>query len=245
MDVKKAARDIAKLGHGNDQVLAHINKDEAAMLSQLFGHSINKHTGLPQFGWLQDWSSDFSLKHLNPIETFSDPHKALTQWATKGFQRTVGPIAAKFIPVVGPYLSAAGSAWNAHEQSNPSSANYKAPDSSPASQATQAAAISQIPTSSSSSSSGSMLGGLGALFGGGGASSGGSNTQTAALQQQVQQLKQQIQQHYEQQGAGDSDQAKADQAKVDAWAQAQAQQATKQGQQVAAQQQSIQQEAAA
>lgn len=81
-------------------------------------------------GWLQDWSSDFSLKHLNPIETLNDPHKAWTEWGTKGFQRNVGPIALDFVPVVGPALSAGARAEIQHTSKNPSAANYQAPDSS-------------------------------------------------------------------------------------------------------------------
>lgn len=223
-NIKQTARELAKYGGGKDTILAHINAEEAALLAKLSGGKVNPHTGLPQFGWLQDWSSDFSLKHLNPIETLNDPHKALTQWATKGMQRTVGPIAAKFIPGFGTALSAAGSAWNAHEQSNPSSSNYKAPDSTPAVQATQAAAISTIPTGSNGS--GSSVSGISGLFGGllgGGstakpAAASTSNAQTAQLQQQIAQLKQQLDQHY---GPGDDPQKLEDSQKIDQWYQAQ------------------------
>lgn len=48
--IKTSAKKVASLGDGNDKILAHINPEEAMMLSKMFGHDINQHTGLPQFG---------------------------------------------------------------------------------------------------------------------------------------------------------------------------------------------------
>lgn len=247
MDAKAVAKQLAAHGHGQDKILAHINPQEAALLAKMFGGTTNPHTGLPQFGWLQDWGSDFSMKHLNPFIEFRDPHKSFQQHLTKGMQSTVGPIALDFVPVVGGALSAGERAWLTHESKNPASSNYKAPSNSAGAEvaqgvATQAAVNGITGSSSGSSSAGmGMLGGLGSLFGGGSSSSSGGSAQTAALQQQVQQLKQEIQQHYDQQGAGSSDQVAQDHAQVDAWAQQQL--AALQQQQNGAQR-TIQQEAA-
>lgn len=42
---------IRQQGEGNDQILAHINPEEAQMLAEQSGGDINPNTGLPQFGF--------------------------------------------------------------------------------------------------------------------------------------------------------------------------------------------------
>ena len=51
-DYKSLAEMIRRQGEGNDTILAHINEDEANMLGQMNGGTINPVTGLPQFGLL-------------------------------------------------------------------------------------------------------------------------------------------------------------------------------------------------
>lgn len=45
------AQDLRQYGQGGDDILAHINPEEAMMLAQYSGGDINPYTGLPQFGW--------------------------------------------------------------------------------------------------------------------------------------------------------------------------------------------------
>lgn len=227
MDAKTAAREIAKLGEGSDRILAHINAEEAALLARLSGGHVNPKTGLPSFGWLQDWGSDFSMKHLNPFIEFRDPHKSLQQHLTKGMQSTVGPIALDFVPVVGGALSAGERVWLNKESKNPASSNYKAPSSSAGAEvaqgvATQAAVNGITGSGSSTASTGGasgIMGLLGRLFGGSKAAAAkpaatAPSAQITNLQQQVQQLKAQIDAHY----ADPNDPQRAqDHAQVDAW----------------------------
>lgn len=242
-EIRKWAKKIAALGKGRDLILAHINPEEAALLARLNGGTINPDTNLPSFGWLQDIGSEFSIRR--PFQLVSDPHKFATTEMTKGFQRTVGPIALRFIPGVGPYASMAARAWLAHESHNPASANYKAPDSSAGAQAAQGAATEAVAQNTGMGSSGGGFGSiLGQIFGGQSASGAKmastktiapqQNAQILQLQQQVEALKQQIQAHYA--GANDALQAQ-DVARVDQWY-------NQQVQQINQQQQALQQQAA-
>ncbi len=116
MDISEMAREVTRYGQRGDTVLAHINEQEAALLDRLYGSDVNPDTGLPQFGWLQDLSSDFSMKHLNPVIAFRDPHKTAEEWFTKGAQSKIGPTALSYVPYVGPLLSAGAKDWLEHEK---------------------------------------------------------------------------------------------------------------------------------
>ena len=47
------AQRLQRYGQGGDNILAHINPEEASMLAQSQGMDINPHTGLPQFGFFK------------------------------------------------------------------------------------------------------------------------------------------------------------------------------------------------
>lgn len=68
--MRKTAKRLSRHGQGEDKILAHINLEEAKLLSKHFGHDINPHTGLPQFGFFRKLE-----KALRPkkIEKFLRP----------------------------------------------------------------------------------------------------------------------------------------------------------------------------
>ena len=53
---------IRSQGHGDDQILAYINPEEARELDRRYGHDINQYTGLPQYGF---W--DFIKKAIRTV----------------------------------------------------------------------------------------------------------------------------------------------------------------------------------
>lgn len=66
MDLKKQASGLAQYGRNGDTILAHINKDEAALLEALGGSgTINPETGLPEY-----WG--ISIGGWNPVSWFQD-----------------------------------------------------------------------------------------------------------------------------------------------------------------------------
>jgi hypothetical protein len=113
---------IARLGDGEDKVLAHINSDEAAELAAKYGGSVNDETGLPQFG--QDkMKSNYLKSFLASFPTWNgikalvhNPHKSIASHLTGKFQKQIGPYALATIPYVGPYLTAAAkAAYKGHD----------------------------------------------------------------------------------------------------------------------------------
>jgi hypothetical protein len=80
------AQGLSQYGQGDDQILAHINPEEANFLAQYSGGTINPMTGLPQFGLF-----DFMSKAVD--KAFGEDDKG--GWAT---------------PFIAPALTAVGSA---------------------------------------------------------------------------------------------------------------------------------------
>ncbi len=63
-NLKMAVEALRKQGDGRDQILAHINPEEAMELAQRHGGDINQRTGLPQFGWWERmWDGIFEGGH--------------------------------------------------------------------------------------------------------------------------------------------------------------------------------------
>lgn len=52
-ELSELAQLIQQQGQGEDTVLAHINREEAALLAKKYGYDVNPMTGLPQFGWFK------------------------------------------------------------------------------------------------------------------------------------------------------------------------------------------------
>lgn len=61
------ARRLKSYGEGDDTILAHINPEEAELLSKRFGYDINPVTGLPQFGWFRKVMQTKVMKKILPI----------------------------------------------------------------------------------------------------------------------------------------------------------------------------------
>lgn len=59
------AQDLRQYGQGGDDILAHINPEEAMMLAQYSGGDINPYTGLPQFGFFSK-IGNFIKKTVGP-----------------------------------------------------------------------------------------------------------------------------------------------------------------------------------
>lgn len=80
----RLARDLARLGDGKDKVLAHLDPDKAVLLAKLSGGSVNKITGLPQFGFFDSItgifggnssSNDPGTSQLNELTSYTAPLK--------------------------------------------------------------------------------------------------------------------------------------------------------------------------
>lgn len=198
-DLAQAAQTVRQAVDGNDSELIHVNPQERRMLRRIFGERINPRTGLPQYGWLQDLSSEFSIRRIPQL--FHDPHGFFEHYATKGLQRTVGPIALEFLGPWGKIASIAARAWLAHESTKPGSSNYRAPDSTPAAQAVQGVATtgasSAIPSTRAAPAASQEA------------------ADASARLAEAQQLKDWLIQQYQSEGRADDPQLQADIAEID------------------------------
>jgi len=192
---------VRREGAGRDKVLAHITPEEAALLARLYGYDINPKTGLPQFGWLQDLASEFSIRR--PLELIRDPHKFFELNLTKSMQSHVGPFALQFLGPWGKLGSLAAQAWLAHERGKGvyGGAYHSSPPPDQGKQnvmgfGTTALGAATIP------------------------STGGSKSKTspdAALFLQLQELKQQLIDAYTQAGRADDPQLQQDLQNLQIW----------------------------
>lgn len=132
-------------------------------------------------GWLQDLSSEFSIKRITDLK---DPHKWAEHYLTKGFQEHVGNFALNFMGPWGKAGAAALETWQAHEAQKgvyggKTGQTPKSGTSNLIEGAADYLGASAIQGSGSSSGSGGStsggggLGGLGSLLGGSGGGLGG------------------------------------------------------------------------
>lgn len=122
----RLARDLARLGDGKDKVLAHLDPHKAALLAKLSGGSVNRITGLPQFGFFDSItgifggnssSNDPGTAQLNELTTYTAPLKnaadqQLNQYSSgqlnKGDQLSLNQAAQSAKAVNNQYYASAG-----------------------------------------------------------------------------------------------------------------------------------------
>jgi hypothetical protein len=123
-----AAQQLAAQGTGRDKVLAHISPEEARELSAKKGGRINPQTGLPEFGWWDNFKDAVGQGFVTPgkvKDLFTDPHKWWVDQNTNPMSRDFHQIGLRFIPVAGPYLSMANQMWVNHELNTPGASLYQ------------------------------------------------------------------------------------------------------------------------
>lgn len=90
MILREAAQSVRAAGQGGDNILAHINSEEARHLARKFGGDVNPHTGLPQFGFFKK-----------------------VKKTVKKVGKSVGKVASKAAPIVGAFNPVLGAALGA------------------------------------------------------------------------------------------------------------------------------------
>lgn len=83
---RSLAKSLARMGDGKDKILVHLDAPKAALLARLSGGSVNKVTGLPQFGFFDSItgalgglfggnssSNSPGTQQLNELQTYDKP----------------------------------------------------------------------------------------------------------------------------------------------------------------------------
>jgi hypothetical protein len=107
-NLKKSAQALQRQGRGYDKILAHINPMEAMELAQKYGGSINKRTGLPQYGGLL-----YSLDRMlgRPSAKKVREQKAAGTWKGSPASKFIAPMAGiignTLMPGMGSFIGGA------------------------------------------------------------------------------------------------------------------------------------------